>query len=235
MATIDAQTAQPRTSSPAQIATGGFPGPTAAGLSLIAAPVFGAIGSALAIGIYHFKGADMVAGMARHHARALAGINMAVVAVVLTVFAVLALAGQIAARRPTLGRAAGVVTIVGLSGPLYFEGMYWAASFLTAPRWQAAGAHLIDGTNHLPNTIVNLSAPGLIVGFIMLAVASAKAEVLPRSRAVCLGFAALLPVGFVSGYIAVSAVGFAVASAAMVPLGVETLRSRTRAAHVTDR
>lgn len=213
----------------------GFPGPAISGISLIAAPILGAIGSALAIGVYHFKGADMIAGLARHHARATAGINLAVTATVLMVFAVAAIAASIAARRRSLGRAAGGLTIVGLAGPVYFEGMYWGASFLTAPRFQAAGAHLIDGTNQIPNTIVNLSGPALIIGFILLAVGTVKAGVLPRSRAVCLGAAALLPVGFISGYIVVSAVGFAVASVALVPLGLRTLRLRARSGQVRHR
>lgn len=226
-AAIAAATAEPEAPGHAEFSRG-FPGPTVSGVSLIAAPVLGAIGSALAIGVYNFKGADMMAGMARHHARTLAGINLAVTATVLMVFAVAAIAASIAARRRRLGRAAGVLTIVGLAGPVYYEGMYWGASFLTAPKWQAAGAHLLDGTNQLPNTIVNVSGPALIIGFILLAVGTAKAGVLSRSRAVCLGAAALLPLGFISGYIAISAIGFAVASVALVPLGLRTLRCRAR-------
>lgn len=227
-ATIDTPEAETTgtPTSPADVLRTGFPGPAVAGVSLMAAPVLGAVGSALAIGIYAFKGADMMRGMAAHHARAVAGINVAVVGVALTVLAVLAVSSCVSARRPALGRTAGVITLVGLAGPLFFEGMYWGASFLTGPTWRQAGAHLIDGTTQIPNTIVNLSGPGLIVGFILLAVGSAKAGVLSRPRAVCLGMLALLPVGFVSGYIAVSAVGFAVSSVALVPLGLEALGLR---------
>lgn len=232
-AAIAATTARPAAFEHAEIGRG-FPGPAISGISLIAAPILGAIGSALAIGVYHFKGADMMAGMAAHHARAVAGINLAVTATVLMVFAVTAVAASVAARRRSLGTTAGVLTIVGLAGPVYFEGMYWGASFLTAPRWQAAGAALIDGTNHFPNTIVNLSGPALIIGFILLAVGTVKAGVLPRSRAACVGAAALLPLGFISGYIALSAVGFAAAAVALVPLGLRTLRSRTRSGQVAQ-
>lgn len=203
-----------------------FPGPMATGICLTAAPVIGVLGSALAIGIYHYQGTEMLRAMARHHARATAGFNLAAAAVVLMMFAVLSLAGAICDRHPVLGRAGGILTLVGLAGPLYFVGMYWGTSYLTAPGSQAAGAHVIDQTNVIPSTIVNVSGPALVAGFILLAVGAAGAGVLPRWRAVGLGATALLPVGFISGYIACSAVGFAAAGVALVPLGVGVLRHR---------
>ncbi|MGH9087254.1 MAG: hypothetical protein ACRDYZ_03965, partial [Acidimicrobiales bacterium] len=76
----------------------------------------------------------------------------------------------------------------------------------------------------IPATIMNVSGPALIIGFILLAVGAAKVGLLPRSRAVALGLTALLPVGFISGYIVFSVIGFAFGAVALVPLGVAALR-----------
>lgn len=213
---------------PAEALSEGFPGPLITGVCLIAAPILGVIGSALAIGVYSYKGADMIREMADHHARGTAGMNFAVAGVALMVFAVTALARAICTRRATLGRAAGTLTILGLAGPLFFEGMYWGASYLTAPSRQAAGAHMINATEVIPSTIVNVSGPALILGFILLAVGAAKSGLLSRSRSVALGLTALLPVGFISGFIVLSAIGFALAAIALVPLGLSALRSSGR-------
>lgn len=52
----------------------------------------------------------------------------------------LGLAHMIATVRPRIGRAAGVITMIGLAGPIFFQGLYWGGSHLTAPARQAAAA-----------------------------------------------------------------------------------------------
>jgi hypothetical protein len=194
---------------------------------MVAAPLLALAGTAAGIDSYHARGADFLAGMVAHPHSFDVAIQLAQAAMVLLLVAVVGLATMICATRPRWGRAGGVVAAIGLCGPISFESVYWAASSLTdTAAHRAAGAVLIDQSQIIPRTVMNVTGPCLLVGFILLAVASAKAGVLGRPAAVALGMTALIPFGFISGYLVISLVGFLGTAVALVPLGLALLRHR---------
>jgi hypothetical protein len=85
---------------------------------------------------------------------------------------------------------------------------------------------MVDQAQIIPRTIMNVTGPCLVIGFILLALGAAKAGVLRRPAAVALGITCLIPFGFISGHLAISVVGFVCTAIALVPLGVDLLRQR---------
>lgn len=205
----------------------GFPGRVVTGTCMVVAPVLAVIGTVLGIGTYHAKGVDFVSGMVAHPHLGNVAMQTAEAAMVLMIIAVAGLAGMVAVTRPGWGRTAGVLTIIGLCGPISFESLYWGAWHITdTPAHRAAAALMMDRAQMIPRTVMNVTGPALVIGFVLLAIATAKAGVLDRPRAVSLGITALIPVGFITGHLAISAVGFLGTAVALVPLGVGLLRRR---------
>jgi hypothetical protein len=204
----------------------GFPGRTVAGLCMIIAPILAIIGSLLPIGIYHAKGADFVAGMAAHHLRTGFAFNFAVGGMMLMIFAIVGVAQAIASVRPRLGQAGGLIAIIGICGPLFFNGTYFGGYQLTDPSTQAIAGKMIDQAQIIPSSIISISGPALVIGFILLGIGAAKAGVLPRWQALALGITCLTPVGFISGFIVIAALGYVATTIALLPLGLQLLRGQ---------
>lgn len=202
-----------------------FPGDVITGICMIVGPVILVITSVLAIGIYHAAGIDYVRGMAAHHTRAAAEFDLFIAGWMFLIFALIGLANRITAVRPWLGRAAGIVSIVGLFGPVFFNGVYFGGFQLTGPSRQTAAGYLIDHAQIIPSNVINISGPALVIGFILLALGAAKAGVLGRPRAVALGLSCVMSAGFISGYMIIAVVAFLGMALALVPLGVSLLRS----------
>jgi hypothetical protein len=204
----------------------GFPGRTVTGFCMIVAPLLAIIGSLLPIGIYHAKGADFVAGMAAHHLRTGFAFNFAVGGMMLMIFAVAGVAQAIASVRPRLGQAGGVIAIIGICGPLFFNGTYFGGYQLTDPSTQAIAGKMIDHAQIIPSSIISISGPALVIGFILLGIGAAKAGVLRRWQAWALGITCLTPVGFISGFIVIAALGYVATTLALLPLGLRLLRGQ---------
>lgn len=211
----------------------GFPGRTVTGLCMIIAPLLALIGSLLPIGIYHAKGVDFAAGMAAHHMRAGLAFNFAVAGMMLMIFAVVGVAQAIAAVRPRLGQAGGVIAIIGICGPLFFNGVYFGGYHLTDPSTQSIAGKMMDQAQMIPSNIINISGPALIVGFILLAIGAAKAGVLGRWQAWALGLSCIVPVGFISGFIVIAAIGYVASALALLPFGLQLLRTHERSSAVS--
>lgn len=86
----------------------------------------------------------------------------------------------------------------------------------------------------VPRISLNVSGLAIILGFILLAVAARKARLLGRFRAVCLACTGLLPVGFISAFLPISAVGFIGCAIALAPLGTQWLRIRSQGTALHD-
>jgi hypothetical protein len=203
----------------------GFPGRSVTGLCMIVAPLLAILGSLLPIGIYHAKGADFVAGMAGHHLRGEFTFNFAVAGTILLIFAIIGMAQAIAQVRPRLGQTAGVLVIIGLCGPLFFNGVYFGGFQLTDPSTQSIAGKMMDQAQIIPSNIINISGPALVIGFILLGIGAAKAGVLPRWQAWALGLTCIVPVGFISGFIVIAAIGFVCAALALLPFGLRLLQA----------
>jgi len=211
-----------------QHGAGAFPGPLVSGISLVVSPILAIVGTGLAIGDYSESGSVFAADMARHHGLLVTGINISITGVTLGLFVVIFLAQAICTTHPRLGRAAGVLAIIGLMGPMFFEGIFWGASHVVdTTAHQNVAATLIDRSNMVPTTIDNVSGPCLLVGFILLAVGTAKSGVLSTPRSWALGVTCLIPFGFISGYIIISTIAFVGLAIAVVPLGIQVLRERS--------
>jgi hypothetical protein len=192
------------------------------GLCMVAAPLLLAAGATLLIGIYEGSASDQLGAMADNEARATAAVNLAIAGVVLAAFAVAGLAASVAAHRPGLGRAGGALTIIGLFGPAFFLGINHLEIQLADLTDRAGAAAAFESAETTPN-IINLAGPALVVGFILLAVGTAKTGVLPRPRSWALGLAALAPVGLISGIVVISVVAWLALAIALVPLGLRYL------------
>jgi len=205
----------------------GFPGAAVTGACMIAGPALAVAASALGVDTYRARGKDFVAAMAAHPTTFGTAVQVSLAAMMLLLVAVIGLATMITATQRSWGRAAGVVTVVGLLGPISFESVYWSASKITdSAAHRAAAAHLIDQSQIIPRSIMNISGPCLVAGFILLGVAAARSGVLDRTRAVLLGLTCLIPAGFISGHLSIAVVAFACTAMALMPLGVKILRSR---------
>jgi hypothetical protein len=155
----------------------GFPGRVATGTCLAVAPLLAIAGTVIGMGAYHAKGADFVAGMAAHP-HDVAGVQVAQAAMMMLLLGVIGLAGMIAAHRPAWGRTAGTLTVLGLCGPIAFEHLYWGASHLTDTAvHRAAAATMIDQSQIMPRSIMNITGPCLVVGFLLLGIAAAKSGI----------------------------------------------------------
>lgn len=219
MATIAPATHIRESTRPASVTSNTFPGPLVTGVAMISGPLLGILGLALSIGVYKFKGADMMRAMASSHLRAGFGINVSVASMVVLVVAVIGLSQLITAERPGWGRWGGVLTVVGLMGPVFFEGIFWGSYQLTGATYQAAGAHLIDHANRIPGNIMNVSVVCIISGWIVLGIGAYKARLMPKLRAVCLGLGCFLAPALAA---AIVPLGIAVAvllAIALAPLG----------------
>jgi len=203
----------------------GFPGAWVSGVCLVATPVIAVVSSALAIGAYSESGSKLAAGLAGHHARMVLALNLNLAGVMLAFFVVAFLAQAIAASHPRLGRAGGVLTMLGLLGPAFFLGIFWGASHIVdTPAHEKVAALLIDGSNKVPTTIDNISGVCLLAGFIVLGIGAARSGLLGRGRAAALAVTCLIPFGFISGYMVISCLAFLGLAIAAVPLGVQVLR-----------
>jgi hypothetical protein len=203
----------------------GFPGPWVSGICLVAAGPLAVVSSALAIGLYSESGSTLAASLADHHPRMEWALNLDLASVMLSLFVVVFLAQAIAASHPRLGRAGGVLALLGLLGPGFFLGIFWGASHIVdTPAHEKVAALLIDGSNRVPTTIDNISGALLLAGFIVLGVGAARSGLLGRGRAAALAVTCLIPFGFISGYMVISCAAYVGLVIAAVPLGVQVLR-----------
>jgi len=200
-----------------------FAGDRFTGLCMIAAPLLLATGAALLVGIYEGSADDRLEAFAANQARASVAVNAAIAGVVLAVFAVAGVAVMVARHRPGLGRAGGTLTIIGLFGPAFFLGINHVGIQLADLADRPGAARVFENAETTPN-IVNLAGPALLVGFVLLAVGTAKTGVLPRPRSWALGAAALIPIGLISGFVIISVIACLALAAALVPLGFRLLR-----------
>jgi hypothetical protein len=230
MATIASRIASTEHTRTASVADTSFPGPIVTAICLIAGPLLAIAGLVLSFGVYKFKGADMMSAMAAHHVRGWFALNLSVVSMIVILVAVIALAHKITAVKPAWGRWSGIVAIVGLMGPIFFLGIDWGSYQLTDASYQAAGAHLIDHANIIPSTLMNISVPCVVLGWILLGIASYKAGILPRWRAVCLGLTCLLAPGLAAAIVPLGIAAMVFLAIAFVPLGLEMLSSGEAAA-----
>lgn len=205
--------------------SGSFPGPRVTGGCLVVAPLLAVASTVFGAPAYHARGIDFVAGMVDHRTGFVVGIQLALAAMLLLLLGVVGLAGLLSSRVPRWGRVAGVLTVLGLCGPISFESIYWAASRITdTAAHRAAAAVLIDASQVIPRTVMNVTGPCLVLGFVLLGIAAARAGVLDRVRAVLLGATCLIPFGFISGHLLISTAGFCACAVALVPLGASMLR-----------
>lgn len=191
---------------------------------MILAPLLLITGATLFIGIYDQPGAAHLAAAVAHRARAMAAVNCAIAGVVIAAIAVAGLATMVSLRQPRLGRLGGILTLVGLFGPGFFLGVNFLTIALAGLEGRTA---LVDALATAEKTlsIVNVTGPALVVGLILLAVGSVKSGVLTKPRGWALGLAAVAPVGFISGVIVIAAAAWTCLAAALVPLGIQCLRS----------
>lgn len=201
-----------------------FPGRLVTGVSMIVGPVCAVIATALAMDIYSADGTTFIREIADNFVRFQIALNFQLVSFVLLIFAVAGLAQTIVPVSPRLGKTAGVMTMAGMMGPIFFEGIYWGGSHLTSAATQPAAAQLYDASQ-LPSIIMNYSGPAMVAGYILLAIAAARSGVLSRPFAIILGITCIFPAGFISGYMVIASVAFVACAVALVPLGLRVLRT----------
>lgn len=212
---------------------GAFPGPRVSGICMIVAPLLAAVGTALGIPIYQASGVAFVRTIDRRPVLSQLALNFTVAGIVLFLLAIVAIAHRIAVVRPGLGRAAGVLAVIGMAGPVYFEGIYWSATQDLTADPSTVGT-LMDRAQVVPRTVMNISGPAIVIGFALLGAGAALAGVLGRVRAGLLAAACLMPFGFISGYLVIATVGFGCAAVALVPWGATLLSGQRESTPSTD-
>jgi hypothetical protein len=201
-----------------------FAGRRFTGVCMIAAPLLLTAGAVLLMGIYGGSPSARVGAYADNEVRASVAVNLAIAGTVLATFALAGVAALVATRRPGLGRAGGVLAIIGLFGPAFYLGINHVGIRLGDLADRAGAGAVFQDAEATPN-IVNLAGPALLVGFLLLAIGTAKAGVLPRWRSWALGLAALAPVGLMSGIVVISIVAWLALAFALAPLGRDILRA----------
>lgn len=202
----------------------GFPGRVITGVCMVASPPLLALLCLLGTGIYHFRGHDLLAAMADHPIRTQVFLNLVPLGIFMLMLAVLGLAAMATRRAPRLSALGGCAALLGLLGPIFFMAIEFAGYQLSAPRRIADGAYMYDQANMVPRISLNLTGPAIALGFICLAVAAHRAGLFGTAKAVSFGLTALLPVGFLTAVLPISAAGFAACAIALVPMGRELLR-----------
>jgi len=211
----------------------GFPGPWVSGACLVATPVIAVASTALAIGGYSESGPKLAAGLAEHHATMVLALNLNLAGVMLAFFVVAFLAQAISDSHPSLGRAGGVLAMLGLLGPAFFLGIFWGASHIVdTPAHRAVAWFLSAANTPRRQSLLWAWGWGLLAGFVVLAIGAARSGLLGRGRAAALAATGLIPFGFISGYMAISCLAFVGLAIAVVPLGMGVLRDARAATPV---
>lgn len=201
-----------------------FAGRRFTGVCMVAAPLLLTAGAVLLMGIYGRGPSERVGAYAENEVRATVAVNLAMAGTVLAAFALAGVGALVAARCPRLGRAGGALAVIGLFGPAFFLGINHVGIRLGDLADRAGAGAVFQDAEATPN-IVNLAGPALLVGFVLLAIGTAKAGVLPRSRSWALGIAAVAPVGLISGIVVISVVAWLALAFALAPLGRDILRA----------
>lgn len=191
---------------------------------MIAAPIILIAATFVGMNVYKALGVDYVHAMGQHMVRTAVTFNLVVAGMILLMLAVIGLAGRLADRGSGIGRWGGILAVIGLLGPLFFNGVYFAGFQLAGTGSEAAAGAMIDRAQIIPSNVINLAGPALVFGFVLLAIGAGRARVLNRFSAWALGLTCIIPAGFISGHLAISTIGFAGAAVALVPLGINILR-----------
>lgn len=205
----------------------GFPGPRVAGVAMIAAPLF-MIAAALCLYVFEWgTSADSFARISQEPLRAEIGVNLFMAGWACMLVAAFAFARLVAAKRPTLATVGGLLVVGGICMSLFFGGITTFENALASHPNRVVALEM----NELvaPPVVVLLLLPGVIVGWITLAIGAWKAGVLGPARAIALAGTAGLPIGPILGVAIVLPFVFVANAIALVPLGVALLRAKPAA------
>lgn len=201
----------------------GFPGLRLAGVSMILAPIFLFAGGVLLSAFESGTFEERQAAIEADPMRADLGANLFYLGRLFEVLALFAFARIVATRRPFLGAAGGVLTLAGIFLAVYFTGIATMehASALQSDR-EAMG-ELNESAG--PIVAALLTAPGLTLGWPLMAFAAWRAEVLGIPRALILAVTGTLPLWVLGGFPILSPVPFVAFGIVFVPFGVDLLRA----------
>lgn len=203
-----------------------FPGAVVTGISMVAGPLVLIAATLVDMNVYRAAGAGYVHAMGAHRAATALTFNLVVAGLMFLMFAVIGLAGRVTVKCPSLGRWGGVLTVLGLLGPMFFNGVYFAGFQLAGSAHESAAGFMIDHAQIIPSNVINIAGPALVAGFILLAVGAKRAGVLNRLSAWALGITCIIPAGFISGFLIIATIGFLGTAVALVPLGIRILGER---------
>lgn len=210
-----------------------FPGPRLAGVAFVLAPFF------LAAGAYFLQPTDpdatsYILSYRPDASRVGLGLNLFLTGVVFAALAGVTLARLIAAKRPLLASIGGFLILAWAASAPFFGGIQYVDVPLASVVDDATARTVGEAAGFIPIPVL-VGTIGLLAGWTTLAVGAWRAGILGIARSVALASVCLVPVAVAfAGQPLLAVVPFVGMAIALVPLGIDLLRSAGGRAATTE-
>ena len=200
-----------------------FPGRGISGISMVLAPVLLLLAELLRIQFDFFYPAQLQA-FVDHPTRIAVSYNLFLAGNILLWPAIIALSNLIGKKKPSLALWGGIFVIFGLFARTFHYGINHLAFQLTAVQNLELATKAVGESYGAFHIISTLSA-AIMFGWIILAVGAYRSGVLKIVGATGLGLMSALMLGVLKGGTVVSLIATGGLCIALIPLGVQVLRS----------
>lgn len=203
-----------------------FPGRWAGGVSMILGPLLILAGVLLRSG-YDFFYPHQLAAYAEQPTLIFAAYSAFLAGNILLWPAIIALARSIGVVKPGLALCGGILAMLGLFARTFHAGIdHLAFQLVDVQNLDAATKAVSDayGAVHIVSTL----SFAIMAGWVVLAIGAYRSRTLGVLRSIALGLMAALPLGVLKGTTVLAVVAVTGLCAALVPLGVKTLRDGPR-------
>lgn len=200
----------------------GFPGPTAAALAFVLAPLLLIAGSALMMPFEQGSDEARQAALAAEPLRAEAAQNLYTAGMMLAGLAAIAFARLVAPASPAYAAWGGGLALAGSYLSAFWSGVMTFEVALAGLADRATAASVMEAAQ--PPLVMMLALPGLALGWPVLAAGARKAGVLSTPAALALALWVATPALVLSGTALLLPLPFVGMAVALVPLGLRLLR-----------
>ncbi|MCU7726147.1 hypothetical protein ODJ79_20670 [Actinoplanes sp. KI2] len=217
------------TAEPGDPATGGFlfPGPWLGGLSLVVGPVLLLTGTLLRLGVPFFFPGQLTAYQ-QHPALMTTAYGMFLAGTIALWPGIVAVAVRVGISRPAWSAWGGSLVMLGLFARTFHYGVNTFAFALVDSAGVSAATRAVGSYYGYREWIASSLTLALMLGWIVLAIGCYLSRTLGLLPAIGLALMSGLMIGVLKGSTWPSAVEVAGLAAALVPLGVKTLRTARR-------
>jgi hypothetical protein len=211
---------------PSPTDTYSFPGRWLAGTALILGPALLLTGVLLRLR-FHFFFPQQLAAYDQHPTLMTISYSAFAAGSVIMCPAVAALARLIGATRPDWAALGGILAMIGLFARTFHAGIDHLAFQLVDVQDRPSATRAVAGS-YQGFHIFHYVSFAIILGWIVLAIGAYRSRTLGLPRSLALAFMAALPLGVLKGTTPLSILATAGLCAALMPLGLKTLRNGPR-------